>query len=414
MENTDQCQEFPDETRGPRQADIGHGKEHEDQRIGRHPVHQTAISVNLAGVHPVIDHAHAEKERTRDKAMAQHLENRTIHALLIGCENPHGHITHMRHRRISDQLFHIRLRQSHQRSIDNRNGAHPQHQRRQHLCPHREHRQAEAQEAIAAHLQEDRRQHDRTCGRRLHVGVGQPCMHRPHRHLDRKAGKECKEHQRLHTADHMHPEDREGLAFELMFQQCRNIRGASIRKHRHHRHQHQHRAEEGVEEELERRINAFLAAPDADDQEHRDKPRLEEEVEEHKIERHEHAQHQRFQQEERDHVFFDARGHAPRGRNRERHHESGQHHEKNADPVHPHLVFQPQEPLAVLDELKSGVRGIELEQDKQGHDKGQRRRDQRHPFGIALRRLIRTAQKDRKDCRRDRRDEGHNGKQVVH
>jgi hypothetical protein len=55
-------------------------------------------------------------------------------------------------------------------------------------------------------------------------------------------------------------------------QQRLDIRGARVGEHRHHGHQHQHRAEEGVEEELEARIDAVLAAPDADDQEHRDQP----------------------------------------------------------------------------------------------------------------------------------------------
>ena len=46
------------------------------------------------------------------------------------------------------------------------------------------------------------------------------------------------------------------------------------------------------------------AAPDADDQEHRDQAGLEEQVEQHEIERREHADHQRFQHQEGDHVFL--------------------------------------------------------------------------------------------------------------
>src|SRR5271166_6020334 len=43
--------------------------------------------------------------------------------------------------------------------------------------------------------------------------------------------------------------------------------------------QHQHRAEQRVEEELERGIDAALPAPDADDQVHRDQHGLEEHIE---------------------------------------------------------------------------------------------------------------------------------------
>jgi hypothetical protein len=55
------------------------------------------------------------------------------------------------------------------------------------------------------------------------------------------------------------------------------------------RDQQQHRAEEGVEEELERRVDPVGAAPDADDDEHRDQRGLEEHVEQHAVERREHA-----------------------------------------------------------------------------------------------------------------------------
>ena len=51
----------------------------------------------------------------------------------------------------------------------------------------REHRQREAQEAVAAHLQEDRGQDHRAGGRRLDMRVGQPGVDRPHRHLHREA-----------------------------------------------------------------------------------------------------------------------------------------------------------------------------------------------------------------------------------
>ena len=41
------------------QAHVGHGKEHEDQRIGGHAVDQATIGIDLAGVHAVVNDAHA-------------------------------------------------------------------------------------------------------------------------------------------------------------------------------------------------------------------------------------------------------------------------------------------------------------------------------------------------------------------
>jgi hypothetical protein len=68
----------------------------------------------------------------------------------------------------------------------------------------------------------------------------------------------------------------------------------AVQIHRNHRHQHQDGPKEGVKEELERGIDAVLTAPDADDQEHRDQTGFEEQVEQHQIQRAEHAQHQAF------------------------------------------------------------------------------------------------------------------------
>ncbi len=127
--------------------------------------------------------------------------------------------------------------------------------------------------------------------------------------------------------------------------QRRNIGRARIDEHRDHRDQHQHRAKEGIKEELERCIDPVLAAPDADDQEHRDQTGLEEQVEQHQIKRQEHAQHQRFQHQEGDHVFLDAGFHIPAGGDDQRHQEGGQHHEQDRNPVDTHLVVQAQQPV---------------------------------------------------------------------
>ena len=61
-------------------------------------------------------------------------------------------------------------------------------------------RQAEADEAVGAHLQQHAGQDDRAGGRRLDVRVGQPGVEREHRHLDREAEEEGQEHPELQTA----------------------------------------------------------------------------------------------------------------------------------------------------------------------------------------------------------------------
>ena len=114
----------------------------------------------------------------------------SFHPLLIGGKGAHRHEPHVGHRRIGDQLLHVLLRQRHQRGIDDGNGRQPQNQRGQQVRGDREHRQAETQEAVSAHFQKDTGQDNGTRRRRLDMGVGQPGMNGPHRHLDGKGGKE--------------------------------------------------------------------------------------------------------------------------------------------------------------------------------------------------------------------------------
>src|SRR5205085_11489505 len=54
--------------------------------------------------------------------------------------------------------------------------------------------------------------------------------------------------------------------------------------------------------------DALPISPDADDQEHRDQTALEEQIEQHEVERREGADHERFQDQERHHVFAQAVG----------------------------------------------------------------------------------------------------------
>ena len=64
-------------------------------------------------------------------------------------------------------------------------------------------RQAEPDEAVRAHLQEDGRQDDRAGRRRVGVRVGQPGVEREHRHLDREAEEERQEDPPLQVERHV-------------------------------------------------------------------------------------------------------------------------------------------------------------------------------------------------------------------
>jgi hypothetical protein len=139
-------------------------------------------------------------------------------------------------------------------------------------------REDEADEAVRADLQRDRREHHRPAGRRLDVGVRQPGVHRPHRHFNGKGDEECHEQQHLRL-------ERQRQLIPLENGETAPAHGVQVDQ----RHQHQHRPEEGVEKELQRGVDAVRPAPDADNEIHRDQHRLEEDVEQHAVEGGEHA-----------------------------------------------------------------------------------------------------------------------------
>ena len=360
-----QRQKLADESGRARQPDIGQREHHEGEGVNRHAIDQPAIGRDLAGVHAVVDDADAEEQSGRDDAVRDHLEDAAGDALRRHREQPHGDEAHMRHRRIGDELLHVLLHQGDQRGVDDGDDRERVDQRREIDRGLREHRQREAQEAVAAHLQQDRREDDRARGRRFDVRVGQPGVDRPHRHLDRERGEEREPGPGLQRA-------REGV-----MQERRDVGRARLPVHRHDGEQHQHRAGERVEKELEARIDPARAAPHADDQEHRDQAAFEEQIEQHQVERAEGADHQRLEHEERDHVgLHPALDRGPARQDRDRHQRGGKDHERQRNAVDAHgIVDGAAEPRPLFQELEIGRSRIEAPD----QDQRDRERDQRGP-----------------------------------
>ena len=155
----------------------------------------------------------------------------------------------------------------------------------------REERQVEAQETVGAHLQQHARQDHRAGGGRFNVRIRQPGVERPHGHLDGKGGGEGQEQPQLCRR-------RKVLA---VGDQVGQVEGAGLQAHVEDRQQHQHRAGHGEDEELDRRIDAPLTAPHADQEVHRDQGEFPEDEEQHQVGGQENAQHARFEQQEEEH-----------------------------------------------------------------------------------------------------------------
>ena len=217
------------------------------------------------------------------------------------------------------------------------------------------------------------------------MGIWQPGMHRPHRHLDRKGGEESQ------------PEPELEVRIKVKVDQSRNVRRARNEIHGDHRHQHQHGPDECVEEKLETGIDPFLPAPDTDNQEHWNQARLEEEVEKNHVQRTEHTDHQRFHDQEGDHIFaYPHRDRFPARQDAERHQEGGKDNEQHRNAVHAHMIVDIiAEPACLFHKLERRRIRIKVNPDKERDHEGKQRCPERDPFRIAGRRFfLATGQQD--------------------
>ena len=236
----------------------------------------------------------------------------------------------------------------------------------------REQREREAHQAVGAHLQQHAGQNHRAGGRRLHVRVGQPGVQREQRHLDREGQREGEEQPGLRAGG-----DRQ----RVELQQIEAVdAGRRLVEHgeRDDGDQHQHAAGHRVEQELHRRVDALVVAPDADEEIHRNQHRVPEHVEQEQVEREEHAQHARFEQEHEDRELFDlALDVGPGRQQRERRQEAGEDDEHQADAVDAEVILDAErrDPRVAFDELEVGGAGREAGPQRERRGEG----DERHP-----------------------------------
>jgi hypothetical protein len=105
------------------------------------------------------------------------------------------------------------------------------------------------------------------------------------------------------------------------------------------------------------------------------RPAFEEHVEQHDIERAEHADHHRFEHQERDHVFPHAGlDRIPAGQDAQRHQEGGQDDEQHRNAVHAHRVGEHRAwKVDAFHHLEPGIAYVEARPDQQRHHEGRGR-----------------------------------------
>ena len=135
-----------------------------------------------------------------------------------------------------------------------------------------------------------------------------------------------------------------------------------------------------VEEELEARIDTINAAPDPDNDEHRNQTGLKEDVEDDEIERAEHTNHERLQHQEGNDIFGQAvLDRANAGNQGNWRQQRCQQDQQDRHAVHAHLVLNALEPVHFFDQLVPTGRLIETQEH---HDRDQERGDREQQTGI--------------------------------
>ena len=162
--------------------------------------------------------------------------------------------------------------------------------------------------------------------------------------------------------------------------------------------QHHHAADQRIQEELDGRVQTAIAAPDADEEVHRDEHHFPEQEEQQEVERHEGAEHPRLQHEQEDVELLHTIGNrGPRGQHGDRSHHRRQQNQQDAEAVDAEEVFRPDRgnPRRALDELKIGARRVVPEPERNRDDEPDERGDVGDPPDGVLVALVDEQQHER-------------------
>ena len=283
-------------------------------------------------------------------------------------EQAQSHETHVADRRVRHQFFHIGLYQSHHTDINHRNQAQYDNCRRKIARSIRQNRQDKAQETVSTHFQGNRRQHHRTTGRRFHVGIGQPSVHRPHRHFHRKRKEECNKQQLLHAQRNL---------FQILEVHNREAAAGLVRQI-HQTHQHQQRAEQGIEKQFHRSIYTARATPHTDDQVQRNQHAFEEYVKQNRILRGKRTVNQAGHNQESGHVLRGAfLNHFPTGQHHHQRDKRIQDDKQHGNTVHTQRIVDVQHgnPTMKLGKLVTAAQAVKSGKQRQRYQETGQRTD---------------------------------------
>ncbi len=185
-EAADKDQEFGGKAAGQRQtqgSQTGDRKDHRDKRRLFGQSAQFAQVAFFGIMHYQPGHG---KEQAGDDAVAEHLQAGADQADLAQGKDTQQNIAHVADAAVGDQPFQVGLPERHRRAVDNADDG--QNDKKRSIGPGyiREDADADADHAVAAHLQQGSGQDHADAGGGIGMGIRQPGMQREDRQLDGK------------------------------------------------------------------------------------------------------------------------------------------------------------------------------------------------------------------------------------
>ena len=359
---------------------------------------EAAEGGDLARVAALVEHADQEEEGPGGDPVVDHLQQAALDALRREGEGAEDDEAEVGHRGVGHQPLQVLLHGRHHGAVGDAD--HPEG----HQCGGEpvgrlgEEEDAEAQEAVAAQLQQDAGQDHRAGGGGLGVGVGQPRVHREERHLDGEGHGEAEE-QPAGGALGQHVG---GVG------QGRQVEGEEARlplhqeDQRQHADEHEDRPGERVEEELQGRVHAAGVAPAPDEEVHRDEGDLEHEEEEEQVEGDEHAHAAGLEEQQPGGVGLGVVvGLDPHERQGEE--EPRQEDEEQGDPVHPEVPVDAEgvDPRVAGHELEAVLPALEVDDHEDADDARGHGHGDTHLAGQRLSRPRHQGDEERPHCGQD-------------
>jgi hypothetical protein len=340
--------EFADETVEERHAEGAERDDHVDGSEIRHGSGEAAEFGDEARVTALVEHADNQEKRAGGDAVVDLLDDAAGKAKWRERENAQGAEAEVADRGVGDQLFHVFLHHADKRTIDNGDDGEADHDAAVFVRGVGEHGQRKTQEAVCPHFQQNAGQDDQAgCGS-FGMRVGKPRVEWEHRDFDGEGEEEAPEEPALEL---------DGERSDRHLQDFENAECVRVEIYRQDGQEHDDRTGERVEEELDGGIEAALAAPDADEEIHRNEHYFPKDVEEHEIERHEDTKHAGLEEEEEDVIFLFAFLNGGPGReDRDKAEDGGEHDHEETQTVNTDGVTGANggDPREVLDELKLG------------------------------------------------------------